>query len=136
MPVHGSLRAMRMQVKLATAVALFALSCARPPAPASTPKTKTDTAPAAKPAANLVDHEGDSTDTAVIVPADAPEEGVRFENDWMFDRIGRFRRLSQGTGTLNGRRYDVIEVETPSGEKKKFFFDITENWNNWKPPSQ
>ena len=95
-----------------------------------------ETAPAAKSASELTDHEGDSTDTAVIVPGDAPEEGVRFENDWIFDRIGRFRRLSQGTGTLNGRRYDVIDVETPSGEKKKYYFDITENWNNWKPPSQ
>jgi len=28
--------------------------------------------------------------------------------------------------TVNGRRYDVIDVITPSGEKHKFFFDITE----------
>jgi len=122
-----------MQVRRALAAIAVMSACAAPPAPAPRPEAA---APAPRAAADLVDHEGDSTETAVIVPADAPGEGVRFENDWIYDRIGRFRRLSQGTGTLNDRRYDVIEVETPSGEKKKFFFDITENWNNWKPPSQ
>ena len=122
-----------MQVRLAFAAIVVVAACATPPAPA--PRTETAPAPPV-PAAALVDHEGDSTETAVVVPADAPGEGVRFENDWIYDRIGRFRRLSTGTGTLNDRRYDVIEVETPAGEKKKFFFDITENWNSWKPQSQ
>jgi len=92
--------------------------------------------PPAKPvsAASLVDHAGDSTETAVAVPADAPNGGFDFENNWIYDHIGRFRRQSGGTGQLNGRRYDVVEVITPSGEKHKFYFDITENWANWKPP--
>ncbi|HEX9160898.1 MAG TPA: hypothetical protein VF980_04255 [Thermoanaerobaculia bacterium] len=112
------------------ATALTAFACAAPPAPKPAP------APAAKPversAAEMVDHAGDSVETAVSVPADADD--VKFENNWIYDRIGRFRRHSQGTGSLNGRRYDVIEVETPDGTMHKFFFDITENWNNYKPP--
>jgi len=87
----------------------------------------------ARAASEIVDHEGDSTETAVAVPADAPEGGVPFENDWIYDRVGRFRRWSHGTGVLNGRRYDVIEVETANGDRRKVYFDITENWNNWKP---
>ena len=86
-------------------------------------------------AADLVDHSGDSTDTAVAVPGDATDDGFKFENEWIYDRVGRFRRVSGGTGQLNGRRYDVIEVITPAGENHKFFFDITEAWNNWKPPA-
>ena len=108
----------------ALAFGLWAFGCSAPAPPP----------PHAVPAAQLEDHEGDSTDTAVTVPADAPEDGVRFENDWIYDRIGRFRRVSQGTGVLNNRRYDVIEVETPAGDHKKYYFDITDNWNRWQPP--
>ena len=125
-----------MQMRRALGVGLWALggfvlaaSCTTPPPP----RPETATAPAAVSAAALEDHEGDSTDTAVTVPADAQDE-ARFENDWIYDRIGRFRRISQGTGTLNDRRYDVIEVETPAGDHKKFYFDITDNWKRWQPP--
>lgn len=96
-----------------------------PAAPAAQPQPSTDAAP---------DQFGDSPASAVPVPADAAEGGVPFENDWIYDRIGRFRRLSHGIGTLEGRRYDVIEVETPAGDRHKYFFDITENWNHWQPP--
>jgi hypothetical protein len=100
------------------------------PAPAPAPAVKE------KSAAALEDHAGDSTETAIAVPADAPHEGYDFMNNWIFDRVGRFRRVGGGTGSANGRRYNVVEVETPKGDHYKFFFDITENWNNWKPPSQ
>ena len=82
----------------------------------------------------MVDHAGDSMDTAIAVPADAPNEGYDFMNNWIWQRIGKFRRTGGGTGSANGRRYNVVEVETPKGDHYKFFFDITENWNNWKPP--
>jgi len=68
------------------------------------------------------------------VPADAPNDGVDFENNWIFDRFGRFRRAGGGTGQASGRRYDVIEVELPDGSKHKVYFDITENWKRWTPP--
>ena len=122
------------------AAVAFAAACTTSPRSATTTAATTTAAatqtaaPREVSAAEMVDHEGDSTETAVTVPPDAPEEGVRWENDWIFDRIGRFRRLSQGTGTLQGRRYDVIEVETPNGDKKKDYFDITENWKKWRPP--
>jgi hypothetical protein len=79
-------------------------------------------------AEDLVDHAGDSVETAISVPADAPDGGVEFENHWIFDRYGRFRRNGGGTGTLEGRRYNVINIELPNGEKKSVYFDITENW--------
>lgn len=82
----------------------------------------------------MVDHAGDSTETAVEVPADAPEGGVDFENRWIFNRFGRFRRRGGGTGVLNNRRYDVVKIELPSGDLKQVYFDITENWNRWTPP--
>ena len=85
------------------------------------------------PAAALVDRSGDSVETAISIPADAPNGGIDFENDWIFDRYGRFKRDAGGTGTLNGRRYDVIKIELPGGEKKTVYFDITENWNRWSP---
>ena len=95
-------------------------------APAATPKPV--------PASALADVAGESTDTAVDIPADAPNGGIDFENNWIYDRYGRFRRRGGGTGSLNGRRYDVVDIELPGGDKKKVYFDITENWKRWSPP--
>jgi hypothetical protein len=119
---------MKRALSLVAAAALFAscTSSGRQAPPPVQPKPVT--------AKDLVDHAGDSVETAVAVPADAPKDGFDFENEWIYDRIGRFRREAGGTGQLNGRRYDVIDVITPKGDKHKFFFDITEAWNNWKPP--
>jgi hypothetical protein len=114
-----------------TIAMLLARCAATPPAPAPAP------APAVKetPASALADRSGDSIETAVAVPADAPNEGYDFENEWIWSRIGKFRRLGGGTGKAGERRYNVIDVETPTGAKHKFFFDITENWNHWNPPA-
>jgi hypothetical protein len=107
--------------------------CAAQPAPAPA-VALAPVPPAATPASALVDHAGDSIETAVAVPADAPNGGWNFTNDWIFDRIGKFRRTGGGTGMAGPRRYNVVEVETPKGDHYKFFFDITENWNRWTPP--
>jgi hypothetical protein len=81
----------------------------------------------------LADRSGDSPETAVAVPADAPNGGVDFENDWMYRQYGRFRRNGSGTGSLNGRRYNIIKIELADGSKKSVYFDITENWERWAP---
>ena len=98
------------------------------PAPQPAPVKETS-------AAALVDHAGDSIETAVEVPADAPDEGFHFQNEWIYDHFGTFRRLGGGTGNAAGRRYDIVDIELKNGEKHKVFFDITNNWNNWKPPA-
>jgi hypothetical protein len=72
--------------------------------------------------------------TAVTVPAEAPQEGVPFENNWIFDRFGRFRKIGGGTGQQDGRRYDVIKFELPDHSEHAVYFDITENWRLWTPP--
>ena len=126
----------RMDTKrwIATVAAAAVLGgCATQPAPAPAPAPQPVAQPVT-PAAALVDHAGDSIETAVAVPADAANGGWNFTNDWIFDRIGKFRRTGGGTGMAGVRRYNVVEVETPKGDHYKFFFDITENWNRWTPP--
>jgi len=95
---------------------------------------RTAPAPKAVSAAAMADVAGESIEAAVAVPADAPGGGVDFENNWIFDRFGRFRRDSGGTGTQNGRRYDEVKIELPTGDRKTVYFDITENWAHWAPP--
>src|ERR1700756_5251234 len=80
--------------------------------PATPPPAPVPVPPPATPAAALVDHTGDSIETAVTVPADAANGGWNFANDWIFDRIGKFRRTGGGTGMAGQRRYNVVEVET------------------------
>jgi hypothetical protein len=108
-----------------------ALHCARPAAVAAPPEATQSaqpTEPAAVSAEALVDHSGDSLMTAIAVPADAPDAGVDFQNNWIFDRYGRFRRTGGGTGSSEGRRYNVVKIELTNGERKTIYFDITENW--------
>ena len=102
--------------------------------PSSASPTLPPAPPAETPAAALVDHIGDSTTTAVPVPGEAPEEGVPFENNWIFDRFGRFRKTGGGTGQQEGRRYDVVKIELPDHSEHTVYFDITENWSHWAPP--
>ncbi|MBV8518746.1 MAG: hypothetical protein JO197_15225 [Acidobacteria bacterium] len=131
----------------AAVLALAALSCTATTTPqpspatavpaettpvATTTTTSTTTTPA--PSAPEVDHEGDSPQSAVAVPKDAPDGGVRFENEWIYGRFGRFRRHGGGTGVLENRRYDIVDVELADGTRHKVYFDITENWNAWQPP--
>jgi len=91
-------------------------------------------APRVVSAAELVDRAGDSLETAVTVPADAPNDGIDFQNNWMYDRFGRFRRLKWGIAHDANRRYEVITIELPDHSEHTVYFDITDNWNNWKPP--
>jgi len=91
-------------------------------------------------AAALVDHEGDSPETAVHVPKDAPNEGIDFQNNWIYDRFGRFRRRSYGIAHAGEgsalRRYEVVTIELADHSERKVYFDITENWLTWKPSGQ
>ena len=110
--------------RLVILIATLAACTAGPrPAPAPLPVS----------AAAMADIAGESVEAAVAVPVDAPNGGVDFENNWIFYRYGRFQRDSGGTGTLSGRRYDVVKIELANGEKKTVYFDITENWARWKP---
>jgi hypothetical protein len=124
-----------MRRQLILAIAAVAVACApKPqPAPAVAPPASQ---PVATPAAALVDHTGDSPETAVTVPADAPNEGIDFQNNWIFDRYGRFRRAGggiahAGEGTAL-RRYEVVKIELADHSERTVYFDITENEKTWQ----
>jgi hypothetical protein len=121
--------------RMTATMLVFSAACATTPAPKPAATPQTSTSPATVSAEDLVDHLGDSTQTAVTVPADAPNEGVDFENNWIFDRYGRFRRVKYALAHDDQRRYDVITVELPNGSEHTVFFDITEMWLKWKPSS-
>ena len=113
---------------------LLLAACASAPAPAPTPAPQKVTS-----ATDLADHLGDSPETAVPVPKDAPNDGLDWMNNWTFDRYGRFRIQKRaiahaGEGAAE-RRYRVTTVELPDGSTHTIYFDITENWNAWTPTS-
>jgi hypothetical protein len=87
------------------------------------------------PASAFADHEGDSPETAVTVPADAPNEGIDFQNNWIYDRFGRFRRVGGGIAHAGEgsatRRYEVVKFEVPDHTEHTVYFDITENEKTW-----
>ncbi|HYM60576.1 MAG TPA: hypothetical protein VEZ11_06765 [Thermoanaerobaculia bacterium] len=137
-----------MKTMMPAAVLLLMIGCATspsapPPAPRSPAPAQaaapapqaTVAAPAAVPkertAAELVDNAGDSPETAIDVPPDAPNEGVDFQNRWIYQRYGRFRRLSYGLAHKEERHYDIITVELPDHSQHTVYFDITEASKAW-----
>ena len=129
---------MRREIILAIAAATAA--CAPKPQPAAVVAPVTAPPPVAKSAEALVDHTGDSPETAVMVPADAPNEGIDFQNNWIFDRYGRFRRAGGGIAHAGEgsavRRYEVVKVELADHSERTIYFDITENEKNWASQRQ
>jgi hypothetical protein len=117
-----------MTTRPAAANAPAAMPIATPPQMTNDPKAKVKVV-----AADLTDHLGDSTATAVPVPKDAPNEGADFENNWIFDRFGRFRRDKWAVAQAEGRHYKVLTVELADHTYRTIYFDITESWDAWKP---
>jgi lipoprotein-anchoring transpeptidase ErfK/SrfK len=127
---------MRRMRKLILLIAAATAACASKPQVA--PPAVAATAPAPPPAvsaAALVDHTGDSPETAVTVPADAPNEGIDFQNNWIYDRYGRFRRAGGGIAHAGEgsatRRYEVVKIELADHSERTVYFDITENEKTW-----
>ncbi|MBV8544825.1 MAG: hypothetical protein JO093_21955 [Acidobacteria bacterium] len=125
---------MRRQLILTVAAVVVACAPKPQPAPVIAPAAVAPK-PAAVSAEALVDHTGDSPETAVTVPADAPNEGIDFQNHWIFDRFGRFRRTGGGIAHAGEssamRRYEVVKIELPDHSQHTVFFDITENEKTW-----
>jgi hypothetical protein len=127
---------MRKELILAIAAATAACTTTPQPAPvATTPVADASPRPAAVSADALVDHTGDSPETAVMVPANAPNEGIDFQNNWIFDRYGRFRRSGGGIAHAGegsaARRYEVVKIELADHSLRTVYFDITENEKTW-----
>ncbi|MCU1230221.1 MAG: hypothetical protein JWO97_3105 [Acidobacteria bacterium] len=120
-----------MVTRPAAANAPAAMPIAVPPQATNDPKAK-PVEVAAK-AADLIDHLGDSTATAVPVPKDAPNEGADFQNNWIFDHFGRFRRDKWAIAQAEGRHYKVLTIELADHTYRTVYFDITESWDAWKP---
>jgi len=132
---------MRKELILAIAAATAACTTTTPkPAPVAAPAAAAAPKPAAVSADALVDHTGDSPETAVTVPADAPNEGIDFQNNWIFDRYGRFRRAGGGIAHAGEgsalRRYEVVKIELPDHSQHTVYFDITENEKTWASQRQ
>jgi hypothetical protein len=128
---------------IAAAAAACATTPKATPVSATASTAAAPAAAAAIPAAALADHEGDSPETAVTVPANAPNEGIDFQNNWIYDRYGRFRRAGGGIAHAGEdsatRRYEVVKIELADHSKRTVYFDITENektWTNTPAPPQ
>lgn len=115
---------------------LFAFACASvAPAPAPPPVPKAAPEPQSVSAEALVDHAGDSPETAIAVPKDAPNDGINWMMNWTYDRYGRFRRKSWAIANQQGRHYEVMVIELADHSERKVYFDITESWEAWRPDS-
>ena len=104
----------------------FTAACATrpppPPSPTAPPPPATTPTRAASPGIE----EGASVEAAVLVPPMTEREGVEWENRWIYDHYGRFRKKKVALASREGRHYDVITVELGDHTEKVLYFDITD----------
>lgn len=70
--------------------------------------------------------EGRSVETAVVIRSDSGSlGGIGSEGDWLREHYPGWRRTRQALLSRNSRRYDRIDLESPTGERVSIYFDIT-----------
>jgi hypothetical protein len=74
--------------------------------------------------------DGSSRDAAVVITVDDPRRGVSAEYDFIQQQHGprevAWKRDMQVKTRAEGRDYDVISIVLADGEKKTYWFDITQ----------
>jgi hypothetical protein len=71
--------------------------------------------------------DGTSVERAIILKSDAGSSGgVASQAAWLREHYPGWRRTRQALLSRSGRRYDRIDVESPTGEKVSIYFDVTE----------
>ncbi len=116
---------------LLAALAFGALACASHPA-ARAPEGERKPAQFV-PTTPYSGGDGSTIEQAVVITAHNEDEGIHLENEWIFNKFGRFRRLSYGVATNGARRYDVINFELPDGSHHAVIFDITSFFGKLMP---
>lgn len=73
--------------------------------------------------------DGSTLEKAIVIKMDgspaADFVGISLEYAWLERFHPKMKTAGQRLHHQNGRSFDVLTVQTPSGEKKEFYFDIT-----------
>jgi hypothetical protein len=71
--------------------------------------------------------DGRSLQTAVVIRSDSGSAGgVASEGAWLRQHYPGWQRVRQALMRRDERRYDRIDLESPSGERVSVYFDITD----------
>ena len=71
------------------------------------------------------DRDGSSFEKAVIIDAKNETTGVDAEYVWLKENYPGYKTLSQSLNHSNSKPFDIINIQTSTGEKKKVYFDIS-----------
>ena len=79
----------------------------------------------------IIENSGESIENAIIIlGAEGSFDGVSYEYQYLnefFNKAGlNFKVLKQTLLCVNNKYYDKLEVEISNGEKRAFYFDITD----------
>jgi len=78
---------------------------------------------------------GESRESAIVIHAQSASVGVMAEYQHIESIFGKqdvdWTLKLQMKSSNNNREYDVLSIETKVGDKRKFYFDITEWFGKW-----
>lgn len=81
--------------------------------------------------AGAVDNLKDGLSKVSAVPVDR-QHVISSERKWLNDHYPEWTMLSQAFDTEAHGTYDVIRIQSPSGEEREIYFDITPSENEKK----
>jgi hypothetical protein len=67
---------------------------------------------------------GSDYSTAIFIAATNESDGVRAEYDWIRDNLLGSHTTGQALSFHDGKPYDIVHVESASGEKEDVYFNI------------
>jgi hypothetical protein len=76
-------------------------------------------------------HDGSSMLTAVVIEAKNEMDGVNYEYLWLGLHHPSDMIVSQSLVQRPEQTYDVVALETPSGQTELVYFDITRFFGRW-----
>ena len=75
--------------------------------------------------------DGLSCETAILIKGAKEDTGVQSEYGWLAQRYPGYYVEKQSFEERDKRLYDVIEITTREGVRKKVYFDITEFYQRY-----
>lgn len=76
-------------------------------------------------------HDGLSLETAIVIHASNETDGVGLEYLWLAATYPDDSLQLQSLVMQGGRAYDVMELQSPDGGRRRVYFDITPFFGVW-----
>ncbi|MBI5857337.1 MAG: hypothetical protein HZB42_06775 [Sphingobacteriales bacterium] len=95
------------------------------------PGIKTTNTATTTTAATHSEKDGSSYEKAIVINEKSEGPGIAAEYKWLRENYPGYKLISQSLNGKDGKKYDIMAIETRDGEKKTIYFDITKYFGHF-----